>query len=106
MEVDERHVIARRFFQRCGFQLEAVLRKHRIVHNRNSNTALYVLLNSDWVSIEAHIRKSIGLEEVDKAVKAAALPTAIDKSNLLTTSAEVTITKKKRRNKKKAQQPQ
>lgn len=45
---DERHIIARNFFQRCGFQHEATLRKHRILHSRNSNSAIYVLLNSDW----------------------------------------------------------
>jgi len=48
VELDERHIIGRKFFTRCGFELEAILRKHRIVGKRNSNTALLVMLNSDW----------------------------------------------------------
>jgi len=47
-ELDERHIIGRKFLARCGFELEAVMRKHRIVGKRNSNTALFVILNSDW----------------------------------------------------------
>lgn len=41
--------------------MEAVLRKHRIVHNRNRDTALYSMLNSDWEDIEVRIKKHIGL---------------------------------------------
>ena len=41
--------------------MEAILRKHRIVHNRNRDTALYSLLNSDWEDIEVRIKKHIGL---------------------------------------------
>lgn len=54
--VDERNIIARKFLQRCGFQLEAVLRKNKIVQNKNSNTALYSMLNSEWPDHEPKLR--------------------------------------------------
>lgn len=60
-EVDDRHVIGRRFLARCGFQCEAVLRKHKILHQRNSNTALYVLLNSDFEEVERRLKTYLGL---------------------------------------------
>ena len=61
VETDSRHVIFRKFLQRCGFSLEVILRKHRIVSNRNRDTALYSMLNSDWDDIEVNIKKYIGL---------------------------------------------
>ena len=60
-EVDARCVIGRKFLERCGFQLEAVLRKHKIVQNRNSDTALYVVLNSDWVDVERKLKVLLGM---------------------------------------------
>ena len=73
-ELDERHVIGRKFLQRCGFELEAVLRKHRVVGNRNRNTAVYVVLNSDWQeTAEKKLRVHLRLEDsVKKTVRAAA----------------------------------
>lgn len=38
--------------ERCGFYLESILYKHRVVRHRNSDTALYVMLNSDWSDAE------------------------------------------------------
>lgn len=65
-EVDERHIIARKLLQSCGFQLEVVLRKHKIVCNRNRNTALYVLLNSDLVDIETILKRTFGVTTKQK----------------------------------------
>eukprot|EP01031_Cornospumella_fuschlensis_P035309 gene35309-42784_t len=85
-EVDERHIIARKFFQRCGFLHEATLRKHRIINSRNSSSAVYVMLNSDWSSIESKLYKTVGLKPSDAKIKVAALPTAIDKSALVSST--------------------
>ena len=63
-ELDERHVIARKFLQRCGFQLEATLRKHKIVQNRNRNTSLYVILNSEWIDVERKLHSLLGYHRV------------------------------------------
>lgn len=41
--------------------MEAVLRKDRIVSNRNRDTALYSLLNSDWEDAEIKIKNHLGL---------------------------------------------
>lgn len=60
-ETDERNIISRKFLERCGFEQEAVLRKHRIVQNRNSNTALYTVLNSDWIDIERKLKALLGI---------------------------------------------
>lgn len=58
---DSRHVIYRKFLERCGLTLEAVMRKHGVVHNRNRDTALYSILNSDWEDCEIKIKKHIGM---------------------------------------------
>ncbi len=50
-ETDERNVVGRKLLQKCGFQFETVLRKHKVIQKRNSNTALYVVLNSEWQEI-------------------------------------------------------
>ena len=65
-EVDERNIIARKFLQRCGFQLEAVLRKNKIVQNKNSNSALYSMLNSEWPDHEPKIRALANCKEEKK----------------------------------------
>ncbi|RYH20342.1 N-acetyltransferase [archaeon] len=100
-EVDERHVIARKFFQRCGFLHEATLRKHRIIQIRNSNTAVYVMLNSDWGSIESQLCRSVGLKPPDAKIKVAALPTTIDKSALVSSSLIMAGGDKKKNKKKR-----
>ena len=61
VEVDARHIIMRKFLARCGFQLEGILRKHRIHNRRNSDTALYALLNSEWQLVEIALKKHLGL---------------------------------------------
>jgi RimJ/RimL family protein N-acetyltransferase len=60
---DERHSIGRRFLERCGMQCEAILRKHKVVHRRNRNTALYTILNSDWEEARIKLRRYLGLSE-------------------------------------------
>jgi hypothetical protein len=70
-EVDSRNIIGKRLLERSGFYQESILFKHRIVRQRNSDTALYVMLNSDWTDAErilkAFLQVSIGV----KAIKAA-----------------------------------
>ena len=88
VEVDARHVIMRKFLERCGFKLEAVLRKHRVVDRRNSDSALYVLLNSEWIEADQALKKLLGLPlraqlhkvaEIDTAVAAVAVAAAAGK---------------------------
>lgn len=69
-EFDERHLIAKKFFQRCGFLCEAVLRKHKIVRHRSQNTAVYALLNSDWEQIKPILQRHLGLSTQVKLQKA------------------------------------
>lgn len=56
-----RHLILKKFIERCGFKLEAVLRKHRIINKRNIDTAVYTLLNSDWNEEEIKLKRYLGL---------------------------------------------
>ena len=77
-ETDERNVIARKFLERCGFELEAVLRKHRIVRNRNSNTVLYTVLNSDWMDVERKLKALLGIPLVPALHKIAEIEKPMD----------------------------
>ena len=52
VHVDERHFIARKFLLKCGFMEEALLRKHKVVYDRNCNTTVYTVLNSDWPAVK------------------------------------------------------
>jgi hypothetical protein len=63
-EIDFRHTIGRKFLLKCGFKLEATLRKHRIVQERNRDSSVYVILNSDWPEVELALRKYCGMPEV------------------------------------------
>lgn len=87
--VDARHVVGRKFIERCGFLLEATLRKHLIVNNRNRDSALYVILNSDWEHVSIQVKKYLGLPlqpekhkiaEIDEPAKAGVgmLPRKLD----------------------------
>ena len=60
-EIDERHYIGRKMLERCGFILEATLRKHQIIRNRNRNTCIYVILNSEWAENEIKLKKYLGI---------------------------------------------
>ena len=77
-EVEERHVIGRKFLERCGFQCEAILRKHKVLHCRNSNTALYVMLNSDFEQVERKLKTHLGLSLTAKMHKIAELESGKD----------------------------
>lgn len=61
-KVDERHIVARKFLQRCGFQLESILRKNKIIQNRNSNSSLYSMLNSEWIEFEPKFKLFLGFK--------------------------------------------
>lgn len=102
-ELDERHVIGRKFLERCGFQLEAILRKHKIVQRRNRNTALYVVLNTDFQEVELKIKTLLGwsllpevhkVAEMELGVKREAMPSVAGGSK------DGAIKKKKNKNKK------
>ena len=70
-EVDSRNIIGRRLLERCGFYLESILYKHRVIRQRNCDTALYVMLNSDWSDAErvlkAFLQVSIGVKTIKAA---------------------------------------
>lgn len=70
VNVDQRNIIACKFLMRCTFTLEATLRKHLIIYNRNVNTAVFVMLNSDWFDTNETTQKKLlrycGLETVEK----------------------------------------
>lgn len=53
-------MIGKKLLERIGFREEAVLRKSRIVNNRNSDIALYVILNSEWQEVEIKLKKLLG----------------------------------------------
>jgi hypothetical protein len=99
-EVDERHIIGRKFLERCGFTLEAVLEKHKIIQNRNSNTALYVLLNSQWDEEERKLKVYLGipLKQVQHKIAEIDEP---DFPGSIATDITVSKNVKKKHNKKK-----
>lgn len=103
--IDERYVSARKFFMRCGFLYEATLRKHQIIRQRNCNTALYSLVNSDWVDGEGKLQRLCGWpkkKKVAAAEEAAAPPSKPAAAAAATASASgATHEKKNKKNKKK-----
>ena len=70
-EVDTRHLISRKFLERCGFKIEGILRKHRIVNKKNRDSVLYVFLNSDWLDVSTKLKKLIGIDLKPKTKKIA-----------------------------------
>ena len=72
VETDSRNLIYRKFLERCGFKCEAILRKHRIFKGcKNRDTAMYVILNSEWYkeSIRSNLRTVCGLPDKPKGRK-------------------------------------
>ena len=66
--IDNRNIQGKRFFERCGFSLEALMLKHRVVNKRNRDTALYRLLNHDWdngIKLCKHLGISHNLLEIN-----------------------------------------
>jgi hypothetical protein len=88
-EVDERHIIARKFLERCGFQLEATLRKHRIIQNRNSNTALYVVLNSEFEDVERKLKSLLNISLAPKLHKIAEIDKPGDTLSVMAVGGEL-----------------
>lgn len=102
-EVDTRHLIARKFLERCGFKIEGILRKHRIVNKKNRDTALFVFLNSDWLDVMVKLKKLLGIDLKPVAKKVA----DIDKPEILFSRSknekddDESVKTKKRKNKSK-----
>eukprot|EP00603_Paraphysomonas_imperforata_P013675 CAMPEP_0114450412 /NCGR_PEP_ID=MMETSP0104-20121206/446_1 /TAXON_ID=37642 ORGANISM="Paraphysomonas imperforata, Strain PA2" /NCGR_SAMPLE_ID=MMETSP0104 /ASSEMBLY_ACC=CAM_ASM_000202 /LENGTH=378 /DNA_ID=CAMNT_0001622551 /DNA_START=1 /DNA_END=1137 /DNA_ORIENTATION=+ len=70
-EVDTRHLIARKFLERCGFKIEGILRKHRIINKKNRDSALFVFLNSDWLDVMVKLKRLLGIDLKPKTKKVA-----------------------------------
>lgn len=116
--IDERYVSARKFFMRCGFLYEATLRKHQIIRQRNCNTALYSLVNSDWVDGEGKLQRLCGWPKKKKPATDEADNTTITKTTTATAATAATAVaavptsagttgeqeKKKKKNKHKKKQ--
>lgn len=77
VETDSRNLIFRKFLERCGFQNEAILRKHKIFLNRNSDTCIYVILNSEWPEVDLKLKRYLGFSVKPTTEKAAFLDTSI-----------------------------
>lgn len=70
VETDSRHVAIGKFLKKVGFQFEAILRKHKIMLERNCDTSVYALLNSEWPDVEIRAKRYLGLP-LTSTVKAA-----------------------------------
>jgi len=102
-EVEERNIIARKLFQRCGFFFETILRKHKVIQNRNSNTAVYIVLNSDWQDVGPKLRSyaNIPKKELVKAIEIAeAREITNNKDKVAVVNKENDKVKKRKSNKK------
>ena len=71
VEVNAKNVIMRRCVERCGFLMESILRKHRIHNCRSSDTALYVILNSEFAVTEVKLKKYLNIDIRAGVVKVA-----------------------------------
>jgi hypothetical protein len=81
--------------------MEAILRKHMIINRRNRDTALYVMLNSEWKDAEVKLKIYLGISIFGVKQKIA----EIDYSELKSSAGQITTTDSKRtvkRKKKKA----
>jgi hypothetical protein len=94
-EVDSRHLIGRKFLERIGFRTEAILRKHRIICDRNRDTALFTMVNSDWEEISLALKKYLGypvgpikhkIAEIDTPQEALLKPQQVTSANSTSTS--------------------
>ena len=71
MECDSRHLVFRKYLLKCGFLLEATLRKHKILNERNSDTCVYVILNSEWSEAQTKLKRVLGIPLTAKKEKVA-----------------------------------
>ena len=64
LEINSKHRICRKFAEKCGFLLETILRKYKIIDNKNCDTALYAILNSDFddLNYQLKYKKMINFE--------------------------------------------
>ena len=62
VEINTKNVIMRKCVERCGFLMEAILRKHRIFNCRSMDTALYVVLNSEFSDVEIKLKKYLNID--------------------------------------------
>lgn len=60
-QIDTRNIVGKKFIERCGFTMEAMLLKHRVVRNRNRDTYLYRILNSDFDSVAVRLARYVGV---------------------------------------------
>ena len=65
-------------FCRCGFRHEATLFKHKIMEKHNRDTALYVILNSDFEGIEKKLKIYLGIDLREKKHKVAEIDKPAD----------------------------
>jgi hypothetical protein len=55
----------RKFLLKCGFQLESIKRKDKIISNKyNQDTCVYVIINNEWDIINRYWKKSLGLPTI------------------------------------------
>ena len=64
MHVATMNIAGRKFAEACGFQLEGIHRKHRIVRCTNHDTCCYALLNSDWLLVKTAWERRLNMKPV------------------------------------------
>jgi hypothetical protein len=67
VECDNRQKFFHKFLLKCGFKLESILRKNRIFIDRNSDTAMFVILNTEWNEIELPLRRKLNMIKLVKS---------------------------------------
>lgn len=80
--------------------MESILRKHRIVKNRNRDSAMYVILNSEWLESAVKLKKYLGIDPKPKTVRLADIQEA-DKLFPIIGAREDATNKGKKKTKKK-----
>lgn len=93
-EVSSANIPALKFMKKCGFSVEGVMRKHRIVHGCNQDTTLYALLNSEWPDVKRAFDLRLGLVSLLPTVTSKA-SSSVDSSHLHTASILSAATQKK-----------
>ena len=76
MHVSVLNIAGCKFAKACGFQLEGIHHKHRIVHGANQDTCVFALLNSDWLQVKSASERKLGMKAVTPAESEDLAPTA------------------------------